>query len=40
MSNFDLQDVFYALRTNPTDRDYFIVNVHGELYTLAGLLMG
>jgi hypothetical protein len=30
----------YALGINPTDRDYFIVNVRGQLYRLAGLPIG
>jgi hypothetical protein len=40
MSSFDLQDGFYALEINPTDRNYFTVNVRGQLYILAGLPMG
>jgi hypothetical protein len=37
---FDLQDGFYALRINPADRNYFTVNVRGQLYRLAGVHMG
>jgi hypothetical protein len=40
MFSFDLQDGFYALGINPTDRNYFTVNVQGQLYRLAGLPMG
>jgi hypothetical protein len=40
MFSFDLQDGFYAMGINPTDRYYFTVNVRGQLYTLAGLPMG
>jgi hypothetical protein len=40
MFSFDLQDRFYALGINPADRDYFTVNVRGQLYKLAGLPMG
>jgi hypothetical protein len=40
MFSFDLQDGFYALGINPTDRDYFTVNVLEQLYRLAGLPMG
>jgi hypothetical protein len=40
MFSFDLQDGFYALGINPYDRDYFAVNVRGQLYELAGLPMG
>jgi hypothetical protein len=40
MFNFDLQDGFYALGINPSDRDYFTVNVRGQLYRLARLPMG
>jgi hypothetical protein len=36
----DLQDGLYALGISPTDREYFTVNVRGELYRLAGLPMG
>ena len=40
MFSFDLQDGFYALGINPADRNYFTVNVRGQLYRLAGLPMG
>jgi hypothetical protein len=40
MSSFDLQDGFCALGINQTDRNYFTVNVRGQLYRLAGLPMG
>jgi hypothetical protein len=40
MFRFDLQDGLYARGINPTDRDYFTVNVCGQLYRLAGLPMG
>jgi hypothetical protein len=39
MFSFVLQDGFYALGINPADRDYFTVNVRGQLYILAGLPM-
>eukprot|EP00873_Tetraselmis_striata_P046305 jgi/Tetstr1/466569/TSEL_011071.t1 len=37
---FDLQDGFYALGIAEADRDYFTVDVRGQLYMLAGLPMG
>jgi hypothetical protein len=40
MFSFDLQHGLYALGINPSDRDYFTVNVRGQLYRLAGLPMG
>jgi hypothetical protein len=40
MFNLKLQDGFYALGINPTDRDYFTVNMHEQLYRLTGLPMG
>jgi hypothetical protein len=40
MFSFDQQDGFYALGINPSDRDYFTVNVFGQLYKFAGLPMG
>eukprot|EP00873_Tetraselmis_striata_P045957 jgi/Tetstr1/466221/TSEL_010779.t1 len=40
MFSFDLQDGFYALGIAKADRDYFTVNVRGQLYMLAGLPMG
>jgi hypothetical protein len=40
MFTFDLHDGFYGLGINPTDCDYFTVNVRGQLYILAGLHMG
>jgi hypothetical protein len=40
MFSFDLQDGFYALGINPSDRDYFTVDVLGQLYGLAGIPMG
>jgi hypothetical protein len=40
MFSFDLQDGFYALGINPTDQNYITVNVHEQLYILAGLPMG
>eukprot|EP00873_Tetraselmis_striata_P009405 jgi/Tetstr1/429669/TSEL_019566.t1 len=39
-SFFDLQDGFYALGIAEADRDYFTVDVRGQLYRLAGLPMG
>jgi hypothetical protein len=38
--SFDQLDGFYALGINPTEQDYFTVNVRGQLYKLAGLPMG
>eukprot|EP00873_Tetraselmis_striata_P042119 jgi/Tetstr1/462383/TSEL_007389.t1 len=38
--SFDLQDGFYALGIAEADRDYFTVDVRGQLYMLAGLPMG
>jgi hypothetical protein len=40
MFYFDVHDGFYALGINPTDRDYFTVNVRRQLYRLSGLPMG
>jgi hypothetical protein len=40
MFRFYLQDGFYALGITPADRNYFTVNVRGQLYRLAGLPMG
>eukprot|EP00873_Tetraselmis_striata_P018362 jgi/Tetstr1/438626/TSEL_027177.t1 len=40
MFSFDLQDGFYALGIAEADRDYFTVDVRGQLYRLAGLPMG
>jgi hypothetical protein len=40
MFSFEMHDGFYALGINPSDRDYFSVNVRGHLYQLAGLPMG
>eukprot|EP00873_Tetraselmis_striata_P019579 jgi/Tetstr1/439843/TSEL_028254.t1 len=40
MFSFDLQDGFYALGIAEVDRDYFTVDVRGQLYMLAGLPMG
>eukprot|EP00873_Tetraselmis_striata_P011874 jgi/Tetstr1/432138/TSEL_021595.t1 len=37
--SFDLQDGFYALGIAEADRDYFTVDVQGQLYRLAGLPM-
>jgi hypothetical protein len=37
---FVLHDGFYAHGINPADRNYFTVNVRGQLYRLAGLPMG
>jgi hypothetical protein len=38
---FNLQDGFYAMGINPTDRDYFTINIRGQLvYKLTGLPMG
>jgi hypothetical protein len=39
MSNFELQDGFYAMGVSPPNPDYVTVNVHGQLYRLAGLPM-
>jgi hypothetical protein len=39
MFSFDLQDGLYAVGINPTDRDYFTVNVRGQLHRLARLPM-
>jgi hypothetical protein len=39
--SFDMHDGFYAVGIAPIKfRDYFTVNVRGQLYRLAGLLMG
>eukprot|EP00873_Tetraselmis_striata_P006924 jgi/Tetstr1/427188/TSEL_017376.t1 len=35
MFSFDLQDVFYALGIAHADRDYFTVDVRGQLYMLS-----
>ena len=40
MFSFDLKDGFYALGIAEDHRDYFTVNVRGQLYRLAGLPMG
>eukprot|EP00873_Tetraselmis_striata_P001952 jgi/Tetstr1/422216/TSEL_013068.t1 len=40
MFSLDLQDGFYALGIAEADRDYFTVDVRGQLYRLAGLPMG
>eukprot|EP00873_Tetraselmis_striata_P025467 jgi/Tetstr1/445731/TSEL_033379.t1 len=40
MFSFDLQDGFYALGIAEADRDYFTVDVRGQLYRLASLPMG
>eukprot|EP00873_Tetraselmis_striata_P014900 jgi/Tetstr1/435164/TSEL_002620.t1 len=40
MFSFDLQDGFYALGIAEADRDYFTVDVRGQLYKLASLPMG
>jgi hypothetical protein len=40
MFNFDLQDGFYTLGINLAKRDYFAVNVRGQLYRLEGLPKG
>eukprot|EP00873_Tetraselmis_striata_P028600 jgi/Tetstr1/448864/TSEL_036090.t1 len=40
MFSFDLQDGFYALGIAEADRDYFTVDVRGQLCRLAGLPMG
>eukprot|EP00873_Tetraselmis_striata_P025854 jgi/Tetstr1/446118/TSEL_033718.t1 len=40
MFSFNLQDGFYALGIAEADRDYFIVDVRGQLYMLAGMPMG
>jgi hypothetical protein len=40
MLSLNLEDEFDALGINPADRDYFTVNVRGQLYKLAGLPMG
>eukprot|EP00873_Tetraselmis_striata_P003733 jgi/Tetstr1/423997/TSEL_014608.t1 len=36
MFSFDPQDGFYALDIAKADRDYFTVDVRGQLYMLAG----
>jgi hypothetical protein len=38
--SLDLQDGFYALGNAPKFRDYFTINVRGQLYRLARLPMG
>jgi hypothetical protein len=38
--SFDMHDCFYALGINPADRDYFTLNVRGQLYRPAGLPLG
>eukprot|EP00873_Tetraselmis_striata_P021815 jgi/Tetstr1/442079/TSEL_003162.t1 len=40
MFSFDLQDGSYALGIAEADRDYFTVDVRGQLYRLADLPMG
>jgi hypothetical protein len=40
MFSFDLQGGFYALGINQAGRNYFTVNVRGQLYRLPGLPMG
>ena len=40
MFSFDLADGYYALGITSSDRDYFTVNVSGQLWRLAGLPMG
>eukprot|EP00873_Tetraselmis_striata_P046592 jgi/Tetstr1/466856/TSEL_011313.t1 len=40
MFSFDLQDGLYALGIAEADRDYFTVDVRGQLYRHAGLPMG
>eukprot|EP00873_Tetraselmis_striata_P008724 jgi/Tetstr1/428988/TSEL_018963.t1 len=40
MFSFDLQDGLYALGIAAVDRDYFTMDVRGQLYMLAGLPMG
>ena len=40
MFSFDLADGYYALGITSKDRDYFTVNVRGQLWRLAGLPMG
>jgi hypothetical protein len=40
MFSFDLADGYYALGITSSDRDYFTVNVRGQLWRLAGLPMG
>jgi hypothetical protein len=40
MFMFDINDGFYAIGINLSDREYFTVNVRGQLYRLAGLPMG
>jgi hypothetical protein len=40
MFSFDLHDGFYALGINLAERNYFTVNVRGQLYRLAWLPMG
>jgi hypothetical protein len=38
--SFELQDGLYEVGIDPADRDYFIVNVRGEIHLLAFLPMG
>ena len=37
MFRFDLKDGFYALGISQADRNYFTVNVRGQLYRLPSL---
>eukprot|EP00873_Tetraselmis_striata_P003159 jgi/Tetstr1/423423/TSEL_014104.t1 len=39
MFSFDLQDGFYALGIEPSDRDYFTVNIRGTLYRLGARVL-
>ena len=38
--SFDLEDGYYALALHEDDRDYFTVEVDGELFQFVGLPMG
>jgi hypothetical protein len=40
MFSFDIRDGFYAMGIALEFRYYFMVNVRGQLYRLAGLPMG
>ena len=40
MVTFDLKDDFYALSIAPEDREYFAVNINGQIFHLSALPQG
>ena len=40
MVTFDLKDGFYALGIAPEDREFFSVNINGQIYNMSALPMG